>query len=57
MCYNYCVEADERHIKKAERSLMDAAKTARKALKITRKEAYEANEEVERQLYGAGIAD
>ena len=57
MCYNYCVKADERHIKKAERSLMDAAKTARKALKITRKEAYEPNEEVERQLYGAGIAD
>jgi len=32
-CYNYCVEMDERHIKKAECSLTDTAKDARKALR------------------------
>lgn len=56
-CYNFCAETDARRVKTAERSLTDAAKHTRKALKSDRKETERAEVDVEGQLYGAGIAD
>ena len=56
-CYNFCVEADELRIYFSDRSLTEAAKTARIASKSARKEEEELNFNLEGQLYGAGIAD
>lgn len=56
-CYNFCAEADVRHIKFSERSLTNATKEARLFLKSARKEEEEENANLEGQLYGAGIAD
>jgi len=56
-CYNFCVEADKRRIKFAERSLTNAAKKARLSIKSQRKEEEETSINLEGQMYGAGIAD
>lgn len=56
-CYNFCVEADARRVKFAERKMSDAAKDVRRISKLSRKEKEEANLDLEGQLYGAGIAD
>ena len=56
-CYNFCVEADELRIDFSDRSLTEAAKTARIASKSVREEEEELNVNLEGQLYGAGIAD
>ncbi|XP_077271107.1 uncharacterized protein LOC143902250 [Temnothorax americanus] len=56
-CYNFCVEADELRIDFSNRSLTEAAKTARMSSKLARKEEEELNVNLEGQLYGAGIAD
>lgn len=55
--YNFCIEADEKRIKYAERSISDAAKEARMALKASKKNDEEEFSNLEGQLYGAGIAD
>ena len=55
--YNFCMEADAKRIKHAERSLTDAAKEARSSLKSTQKQDDEDNVNLEGQLYGPGIAD
>lgn len=56
-CYYFCANADARRVKFAERSLTEEAKEARRESMSTRKEADEAAEFLEGQLYGAGIAD
>lgn len=56
-CFNFCMETDERRKKLSERSLTDAAKKARLSLKSTRKEEEQANNDLDGQMYGAGIAD
>ncbi|XP_011881392.1 PREDICTED: uncharacterized protein LOC105569493 [Vollenhovia emeryi] len=56
-CYNFCVETDARRINFSERSLSDAEKRARIALKVSRKEEKEATIDLDGQMYGAGIAD
>lgn len=55
--YNLCSEVDEARVKKAERSLSEAAKEARMSLKSQRKDLEEKDVNEEGQLYGAGIAD
>jgi hypothetical protein len=55
--YNFCLEADAARIQRAERSLTDAAKEARSSIKASRKENEEEFNNLEGQLYGAGIAD
>lgn len=55
--YNFCLEADAKRVKHAERSLTDAAKEARSNIKSSRKENEEENLNIEGQLYGPGIAD
>ncbi|EFN67718.1 hypothetical protein EAG_07647 [Camponotus floridanus] len=56
-CYNFCMESDAIRIAKAERSMSDQAKDARRANLAARREENEADLNVEEQLYGAGIAD
>lgn len=56
-CYNFCAESDATRITKAERSMTDEAKDARRAILAARREENEANVNVEGQLYGAGIVD
>ncbi|KOC59391.1 hypothetical protein WH47_11902 [Habropoda laboriosa] len=56
-CYNFCVEADARRVRFAERALTGAAKDAHRTSKSSRKEEQEENIAIEGQLYGAGIAD
>lgn len=56
-CYNFCSEADEKSIKKSERSLTEEAKLARKEATSSRKEEEQENIALEGQLYGPGIAD
>ncbi|GBP60092.1 hypothetical protein EVAR_31353_1 [Eumeta japonica] len=55
--YNFCLEADAKRVKHAERSLTDAAKEARSNIKSSRKDNEEENLNIEGQLYGPGIAD
>ncbi|KYN10011.1 hypothetical protein ALC57_17864 [Trachymyrmex cornetzi] len=56
-CYQFCAEVDPRRIQAANRSLMAAAKKVQKATKTIIKEANEANEQLEGQLYNPRIAD
>lgn len=56
-CSNFCAKADARRIKLYERSLSDAAKTARLSLKSSKKEEEGQNINLEGQLYDAGIAN
>ncbi|KYM94754.1 hypothetical protein ALC62_14605 [Cyphomyrmex costatus] len=55
--YTFCIEADARRVKAAERAMSSYAKEARKLSRMSRKEEDEANFDVEGQLYGAGIAE
>ncbi|XP_011694080.1 PREDICTED: uncharacterized protein LOC105453644 [Wasmannia auropunctata] len=55
--YTFCIEADARRVKAAERAMSSHAKDARKLSKTSRKEKDEVNFNVEGQLYGAGIAE
>lgn len=55
--YGMCLEIDKERIKLAERSLSEAARAWRIALKSNRKEMEEQDTNLEGQLYGAGIAD
>lgn len=56
-CYNYCLENDDVRIQKAESSLHEKAKEARKAAKATSKKVEASYLEEEGEQYGAGIAD
>lgn len=56
-CYNFCVEADERRIRGAERAMTEQAKEARRQQISTRKATNSGDINVEGQLYDAGIAD
>lgn len=56
-CYEFCEEHDAVRVKKAEKSLTEETKEARRSLLAIRKEADEADELAEGQLYGAGIVD
>lgn len=55
-CYNFYMEADARRVSRAGKSLSEAAKRARQAVKSSRKEEEQENLNLEGQLYGAGIA-
>ncbi|CAH2083321.1 unnamed protein product [Euphydryas editha] len=55
--YNFCLETDAKRIEHAERSLTDAVKEARSAMKSSRKASEGEFSNVEGQLYGPGIAD
>lgn len=55
--YEMCMEIDKQRIKLAERSLSDRVKEARIAARSSRKEMQEQEDNLEGQLYGAGIAD
>lgn len=55
--YNFCIESDAKRITHAEKSLSDAAKSARALQKSTRKDEEDENLPIEGQMYGAGIAD
>lgn len=55
--YEMCLEIDKQRIKLAERSLSDRVKEARIASRSSRKEMQEQEDNLEGQLYGAGIAD
>jgi len=57
-CNNFCTESDATpRIAKAERSMSDQAKDARRANLAARREENKADLNVEGQLYGAGITD
>lgn len=55
--YEMCMEIDKQRITLAERSLSDRVKEARIAARSSRKDMYEQEDNLEGQLYGAGIAD
>lgn len=55
--YEMCLEIDKQRIKLAEKSLSERVKKARIALRSSRKEIQEQDDNLEGQLYGAGIAD
>ncbi|GBP88132.1 hypothetical protein EVAR_65539_1 [Eumeta japonica] len=48
--YNFCLEADAKQVKHAERALTDAAKEARSNIKSSRKDNEEENLNIEGQL-------
>lgn len=56
-CYKFCEEHDAARVKKAEKRFTEEAKKAQRSLLAVKKEADEADELAEGQLYGAGIAD
>ena len=55
--YEMCMDIDKQRIKLAERSLSNRVKEARIAARSSRKEMQEQEDNLEGQLYGAGIAD
>jgi len=55
--HEFCLETDANRIQTAEHNMSDIAKEARRSITSAKKDEEEQNKALERQLYGAGIAD